>query len=347
MNYQEVLENAAKVMAPSCQVCRVCNGIACRGKVPGVGGIGSGEAFTSCVRYFSQIKVMMDAVHEDFEPDTGTEMFGRRYSLPVFVAPIGGMGLNYNGYLTEEEYTRATVCGALEAGTLAFTGDGPAPTYFTDAMAVVKEAGGKGIPTIKPWEREKVLDRIKTVREAGCPAFAMDIDSAALVNLRRAGTPAYTKSVAELAEVVQAAEGIPFIVKGVMTAESAERCAEAGVYGIVVSSHGGRIMEDTLPPVSMLREIRHRVGSQIKIFVDGGIRSGADVFKCLALGADAVLIGRPYAIAAFGGRQEGVKLYTEQIKARLSETMRMTDCRGLGDISLAKIRNLNGTDGAY
>ena len=130
---------------------------------------------------------------------------------------------------------------------------------------------------------------------------------------------------------------MPFIVKGIMTGDSAKRCADAGVYGIVVSSHGGRVMEDMPAPASMLEEIRATVGGDVRIFVDGGIRSGADVFKCLALGADAVLIGRPYAIVAHGGGSEGVRLYTEKIKDELKTVMMMTGCETLKDITRDKI----------
>ena len=198
-----------------------------------------------------------------------------------------------------------------------------------------------GIPTVKPWDKEKVLSHLEEIKKTGCPAWAMDIDSAALINLRLAGCPAYTKSEDELREFVRASEGLPFVVKGVMTAESALRCREAGAYGVVISSHGGRILQDTLPPVSMLREIRSRVGGDFKLLVDGGIRSGADVLKCLALGADAVLIGRPYAIAAHGGLAEGVQLYTQKIRTELSECMRMTNCPSLAAIREDAVRNLN------
>ena len=340
MNYNDVLEKARTVMAPNCRVCPVCNGIACRGEVPGAGSKGNGESFTSSIRYLNEVKIMMDAVHEDFEPDTGVSLFGMDFAAPVFVAPIGGMKLNYNGYMSETEYAKAVVEGAVQAGILAFTPDGPAPTIFSDTLAVAKDFGGMAVPTIKPWEKEKVMSRIEMVRETGCPAFAMDIDAAALINLKLLGTPAYPKSQAELAEFAQAG-GIPFIVKGIMTADAAKRCADAGVYGIVISSHGGRILQDTLPPASMISEIRDRVGDRLKLFVDGGIRTGADVFKCLALGADAVLIGRPYTIAAHGGREEGVRLYTEKLIEELKETMLMTDCRSIGEISGDKIRNMN------
>ena len=92
----------------------------------------------------------------------------------------------------------------------------------------------------------------------------------------------------------------------------------------------------------MLPEIRAAVGDKLKIFVDGGVRSGADVFKCLALGADAVLIGRPYVIAAHGGGVEGVEIYTRKIMAELREAMMMTNCASLADINESKIK-LNGS----
>ena len=178
--------------------------------------------------------------------------------------------------------------------------------------------------------------RIVELEAAGAMAFAMDVDSAALINLKLMGKPVFTKSVPELRELVEASR-VPFVVKGVMTPQAALRCAEAGCCGIVVSSHGGRVMEDAPAPASMLREIRKAVGASLKIFVDGGVRTGADVFKCLALGADAVLIGRPYAIAAHGGGAEGVRLLTEKLGAELSETMLMTGCASLEEISGEKI----------
>lgn len=118
------------------------------------------------------------------------------------------------------------------------------------------------------------------------------------------------------------------------------KAAEAGVYGIVVSNHGGRVMDDGLSTAEVLPEIRKAIGQKTKIFVDGGVRSGGDVFKMLALGADYVLIGRPYAIAAYGGKEEGVRLYTEKIREELANVMGMAGCRTLRDIDFSKIRVL-------
>lgn len=337
MTYQEVLSNARKVMAPKCRVCPECNGLACKGEVPGVGAIGNGAGFTECRTYLRNIKIQMDAVHENYEIDPSIELFGRKFDYPFFVAPIGGMSFNYSNYISEEDYSIMTVMGAKERGIFAFTGDGPHDDYFPATLPVIKAADGLAVSTIKPWAREKVLRRIQDLEEVGCMAFAMDLDSAALVNLKLQGKPAYPKSVEELREFASATK-MPFVVKGIMTAKSAQKCAEAGAYGIVISNHGGRIMEDIPAPCSMVSEIREAVGDSLKVFVDGGIRSGADVFKCLALGADAVLIGRPYAIAAHGGGKEGVQIYTDKIASELVETMKMTDCQSLKDITIDKIR---------
>lgn len=337
MTYEEVLSKAREVLEPKCKVCPECNGVACKGQIPGVGGIGNGKSFMNCREFFKSVDVNMDALHEVYDPDTSVEMFGRKFDVPFFAAPIGGMPFNYTGYMTEAEYASAIVNGCLQAGGLGFTGDGPSEDYFPSTLPVIKEAGGVAVSTIKPWENEKIIRQIKMLEETGAIAFAVDVDSAALINLKLRGKPVYTKSTEELKEIVESTK-LPFIVKGVMTAKSALRCVEAGAYGIVVSSHGGRILEDTPCPASMLREIKAAVGDRIKIFVDGGIRSGADVFKCLALGADAVLIGRPYSVAAHGGAAEGVKIYTEKIKAELTDLMMMTDCRSIKDITEEKIR---------
>ena len=145
------------------------------------------------------------------------------------------------------------------------------------------------------------------------------------------------KTEEELREIA-AATDLPFIVKGIMTAEAAQKALRAGAYAIVVSNHGGRVMDYGLSTAEVLPEIRAAVGTDAKIFVDGGVRTGDDVFKMLALGADAVLIGRPYVIAAYGGGAEGVQLYTEKLKAELKDAMTMTSCKSLQEITRDKIR---------
>nr|WP_312579905.1 alpha-hydroxy-acid oxidizing protein [Sedimentibacter sp.] len=336
MNYQEVLENARNSMKPNCRVCKECNGIVCRGEIPGVGSKGKGNGFTGCIDFLSSIKIKMDTIYKNEGQDTSISMFGKNFKYPVFTAPIGGMNLNYNGAITDAEYNEAVVKGMSNAGCAAFTGDGPQDNLFLDSLPIIKNAMGNAIPTIKPWNNERVIEKIKAIEEVNAMAFAMDIDSAGLVNLALAGKPVSSKSVEELSEISHSTS-IPFIVKGILTSSGALKALEAGAYGIVVSSHGGRVLDDAPATCSVLPEIRQAVGDKLKIFVDGGIRSGADVFKALALGADAVLIGRPYVTAAFGGGAEGVELYTNKIGSELKDTMIMTGCRNLSDISLNKL----------
>ena len=116
------------------------------------------------------------------------------------------------------------------------------------------------------------------------------------------------------------------------------KCAEAGIDGIVVSNHGGRVIDQTPATIEVLPDIKSVVRDKVKIFIDGGFRTGADVFKALALGADAVLIGRPYVVAACGGGREGVTLYTRKIISELKGTMKMTGCANLKDITADKVR---------
>ncbi|MEL7649020.1 MAG: alpha-hydroxy-acid oxidizing protein [Sedimentibacter sp.] len=336
MTYQELLENARRKMAPNCRVCKECNGIVCKGEIPGTGGKGNGRAFIDSVEYLSKIKIKLDVIYKNEGQDTSLSIFGKTFKYPFFAAPIGGMNLNYNGAITESEYVDAVVNGTLEAGSAAFTGDGANDSIFLDTIPYIRGAEGAAVPTIKPWKNDKVIEKIRLLEEAGAMAFAMDIDSAGLINLALAGKPVSAKSVEELSELASSTK-VPFIVKGVMTAEGAKKALEAGAYGIVVSSHGGRVLQDAAAPCSMLPEIREAVGDKLKIFVDGGIRSGADVFKAIALGADAVLIGRPYVIAAFGGGSEGVALYTEKIGAELRDVMIMSGCKDLKDITIDKI----------
>ena len=118
-----------------------------------------------------------------------------------------------------------------------------------------------------------------------------------------------------------------------MTAKGAVKALEAGAYGIVVSNHAGNTMDQSLATIEVLPEIVRAVGGQMKIFIDGGISSGEEVFKAIAMGADAVLIGRPYLIAAEGGETRGVELYTQKIIWQLQNAMRMSGCRTLKDIT--------------
>ena len=337
MTLNEIWDRAREIMGPNCNVCPVCDGRACRGRIPGVGAMGDGSAWTACAEYLKRVKIRMDTVHEAWEPDTSCELFGQRLSLPLAIAPIGGLnGYNYNGAISTADWSRMAVEGGRDAGVLPFTGDG-AGHQLEDGLEAAMAFGGFDVPTIKPWrDNGKLVALALKCAEAGCPAVACDIDAAAFANMGSAVKSLGPKSVAELRAVAESLP-VPFIAKGVMTAEGALKCAEAGCAGIVISTHGGRVMTDAEATAKVLPEIRAAVGSALTIIVDGAIRTGADIFKVLALGADAAMIGRPFVVAAHGGGVEGVKLYAETKRAELEYMMTMANCRRVSDITSAKV----------
>ncbi len=336
MEYREILENARKILLPKCRVCPVCDGRACRGEVPGVGGKGSGSTFIRNAVKLSQVTIVLDTLYENRGQNTSCEFFGRKFALPAFAAPIGGMKLNYGSDVTEREMARRFLEGAKNAGSAAFTGDAPTAP-FCDALDLITSNGGYGVPTIKPWMMPQAIEYVEKAAASGAMAVAMDVDAAGLVNVKLCGKSVYPKSIADLRALVEAAGKTPFIVKGVMSAKGARKALEAGCAGIVVSNHGGRVLDDGQSTAEVLPEIAEAVKGQMIIFADGGVRSGADVFKMLALGADAVLIGRPVAVAAFGGGAEGVELYFRKIQAELESTMMMTGAAKLAEIKRGMI----------
>lgn len=337
MTYQEVLENAKTCMGEHCKACPVCNGKACSNKMPGPGAKGSGTVAIRNYDKWQEIRVNMDTICENKPVDTALDIFGRSFKYPIFAAPIGAMKLHYGDKYDDLEYNDILVSACADAGIAAFTGDGTNPAVMEAATKAIKEKEGKGIPTVKPWDINTLKEKLALIKGSGSFAVAMDIDAAGLPFLQNLTPPAGSKSVEELKEIVKEAE-VPFIVKGVMTVAGALKAKEAGAAAIVVSNHGGRVLDGCPATAEVLAEIADAVGKEMKIFVDGGIRCGVDIFKALALGADAVLIGRPYVTAVYGGAAEGVAVYTEKLAAELRDTMAMCGAHSLDGITRDMVR---------
>lgn len=333
MNYQDVLEQARGCIGSYCKACNICNGRACRNQMPGPGAKGVGDTAIRNYDKWQEIRVNMDTICENSTPDTSLELFGRTFSYPFFAAPVGAVNLHYGEKYDDLAYNNILVKSCSACGIAAFTGDGVNPEVMVGASEAIAGAGGVGVPTVKPWNLETIQEKMELVKKSGSFAVAMDVDAAGLPFLKNLTPPAGRKTVAELGEVAAMA-GVPFVVKGIMTVRGAQKAKEAGAAGIVVSNHGGRVLDQCPATAEVLAEICDAVaGSGMKIFVDGGIRSGADVFKALALGADAVLIGRPFVTAVYGGAEEGVKLYIEKIGEELRDTMAMCGAKNLASIT--------------
>ena len=245
MTYKEVLQAAQGQMGP-CRACPVCNGRACGGTIPGPGAKGSGTVAIRNFDAWRNVRLNMDTIHENFEPDTSLTLFGRSFKYPFFAGPVGAMALHYGDKYNDLDYNNILVPACAAAGIAAFTGDGTNHKVMEGAAAAITACGGAGIPTVKPWDNATVARKIALARSSGCFAMAMDIDAAGLPFLQHLDPPAGSKTVEQLKEIALAA-GVPFILKGIMTVKGAEKAIEAGAAGIVVSNHGGRVLDDSKP----------------------------------------------------------------------------------------------------
>lgn len=297
-----------------------------------MGGKGTGEAFTINVEALDAYKLNMRVIHDAKNPDTSTVLFDKKMDIPVFAAPVSGTTLNMGGKYNEQEYISWVIGGCLDAGIYPMVGDTAVDSFLTTNLDELKKFDGQGIAVIKPWENSNVIKKIKLAEQAGVYAIGMDIDAAGLITLALAGKPVGPKTVEEIKEIINSTK-LPFILKGIMTVDEAELAVEAGVSAIVVSNHGGRVLDQTPGVADVLPDIAEAVKGKITILADGGVRNGVDVLKMLALGADGVLIGRPFVTASFGGQREGVKLYIETIKNDLKSAMVLTGCKSIKDIS--------------
>ena len=216
-------------------------------------------------------------------PSTEMTLFGETFSTPVMTAALSHLHNSTQNGMTV--YARA----AAISGAVHWVGMGS-----ESELEEIVATGARTIKIIKPHADNKVvLRKIEHAVKVGCMAVGMDIDHAfssdgGYDNVF--GLPMKPKTTEELADFVQAA-GIPFIVKGVLSPHDAEKCLKAGCAGIVVSHHHGMV-QYAVPPLMVLQDVISATGGSIPVFVDCGIESGMDAYKCLALGAKAVSVGR-------------------------------------------------------
>ncbi len=325
-----VHEQARERLKGICRVCPVCDGRSCISGVPGMGGRKSDrQGFRRNRAALEKVLLNLRTIHDAVNPDTIYELFGIKLSLPVMVAPMCETTYNYLGRIDDYEFIVSQVAGAEEAGTIAFTGDSPDPPLYEMGLKASREyAAGKGIPIIKPRETEEIIRRIKLAEKSGALAVGIDIDAAGFENFKKAGQPVRPLSPSDLHNIT-GNTNLPVILKGIMTVDEAVAAVDCGAAGLVVSNHGGRAVDSTPGTAEVLPEIVAAVKGVIRIFVDGGVRSGEDVLKMLALGAEAVLVGRPVAIAAVGGGAKGVNMLIRQFKDDLTRSMLLTGCSNL------------------
>ncbi len=332
MTQKEVLENARTCLGVHCKGCEICNGRVCRNQIPGPGAKGVGDTAIRNYDKWKEIRVQMDTLCENKPVDTTCRLFGREFTYPFFAGPVGAVNLHYGDKYDDGAYNDILVSACAEAGIAAFTGDGTNPEVMRAATEAIRRSGGAGVPTVKPWNEAVVSEKMELVRGCGAFAAAMDIDAAGLPFLKNMTPPAGSKTTKELASIVRSA-GVPFIVKGIMTVKGALKAKEAGAAAIVVSNHGGRVLDQCPATAEVLADIADAVGDSMTVLVDGGIRCGTDIFKALALGADGVLICRPFVTAVYGGEKDGVAELVGRLGAELKDTMAMCGAHSLEEIT--------------
>lgn len=327
--WEEILCQARNILKDICRVCPDCDGRSCPSAVPGMGGRGAAVGFRRNRAAFGRYHLNLHTLHEASKPRTEVHFFGEKAPWPIFGAPMCETANNFRGRIGDEDFIRAQVAGAAGAGTSAWVGDSPGPVIYSINLKMAREvAGGSSVVIIKPRRQEEIMARIRLAEESGMRAVGIDIDAAAFDNLNRVGETVGPLSGTRLREITSST-ALPVVLKGVMTAHEALRALECGVGGLVVSNHGGRALDSTPGTLEVLPEIAAAVQGVVPLFLDGGVRNGEDVFKALALGADAVLIGRPVAIAAIGGGAAAVKTLYERMGQELKRSMLLTGCRDL------------------
>ena len=332
-------ETARERMRGFCRVCPACDGRACSGEVPGMGGLGTGASFRNNFAALERVTLNMSALHGVKKPDTSATILGMELKLPVMAAPVGGASFNMSKDFDEDDFIEAILSGCEAAGTLGCTGDGVPPFIIDSAVKAL--SGHKGIPFIKPWEGNELHEKLERVMECRPAAVGMDIDAAGLVTLGQMGRSVAPMDSEALASVIAFVhkKGYRFIVKGIMTPRDAQKAVDAGADAIVVSNHGGRILDHCPGTAAVLPRIAEAVRGRTAIIADGAVRTGTHVLKMLALGADAVFVGRPVCIAAVGGSAAGVREYFDGIADQLGKAMLLTGAGTIADITGSMLFN--------
>jgi 4-hydroxymandelate oxidase len=298
---------------------------------------------------FRRVKLRPRVLADVPERDLTTTVLGQPISLPVLLAPTSHQSLAH------PDAELATMGAAAAAGTLATLGTGnhyaveevvaavPHPFWF-QMYCYESRAGTERI--IRRAEAAGARALVLTVDATFAPrrerhirtnwALPPEVELRNMVGIglqdhllrpENGGMPAFLASLRPMlltwdeVDWMRRTTSTPIVLKGVMTAEDAVLAAEHGVDAIVVSNHGGRQVDGTLATIEALPEIAAAAGGRIEILLDGGIRRGTDVLKALALGARAVLIGRPYLWGLAAGGQAGVRQVIELLRAEIECAM--------------------------
>lgn len=338
MKYDDVLAKARETIGPNCKACPVCNGLGCGNTMPGPGSKAPGNGAHDNYMAWKKYKIEMDTFVAGSDIDTSTEFLGRRFDVPMLTAPIGSIRLQFNPTDNVADFNEKCMAACETRGIMHAFGDGLQDNILPEALNFGKNHDFRGFPVFNPDTDEAIMAKMDKCRgDVLPPAMAVVVDSAGLPHLRSLHGKGGPKTIGQLKEL-RAYSPSPFIIKGIMNVKSALKALECEPYAIVVSNHGGRVLPDAPATADVLPEIVAAVEGRAKIIVDGGIRTGVDAFKALALGADMFSICRPVLVSYYGGGQEGIECYIDKIRTELADTMFMAGARKIADIDKSMIR---------
>lgn len=248
-------------------------------------------------------------------PSTKLELYGETFDTPIMTAALSHLSKLHPKGLAEMAQ------GAYQANAVMWCGMGE-----PEELEAITATGARTIKIIKPHEDNEIIFRkLEHAEKCGVLAVGMDIDHS--FNGRGQydnvlGLPMASKSLEEIKSFIKATK-LPFIIKGVLSEQDTYKCIEAGAKGVLVSHHHG-IQDYALPPLRILPNIVKVVDHAVPIFVDCGILNGIDAFKALALGADAVCVGRELMNPLKENGADGVQKRIEEITAEMASVMART-----------------------
>jgi 4-hydroxymandelate oxidase len=285
------------------------------------------ENVTSWSRWYLRNRIGVDTAHIDL----GTTVLGTPIAFPVLTAPCG-----FNKFAHPDgEFAVARACEA--EGTIQVLSSA---TALPPAEIAAVSNGPKWLQLYADVDTGVTDARVAAAEDAGFLAVAITVDTpqlgvryqglsditAFLNELKSIGVDApilsFTQSLDwDEIERIASKTKLPVVLKGVLHPDDARIATEHGVKGVIVSNHGGRQLDGTLPPALALPDVVEAAADRLEVYVDGGVRTGIDVLRALALGARAVLIGRPYLWALAVDGEEGVRELLGRFKAELNNAM--------------------------
>ncbi|MCE7697365.1 MAG: alpha-hydroxy-acid oxidizing protein [Methanobacterium paludis] len=330
---------ARKMLTGTCGVYSVCNGQPDRicagqnfGASIGMGGAGQGKTFEANYNSLQEYKLKMRVIKAHHEPEMDISIFGKDIVAPVMGASLSGVKSSLNDAIPEESFYRGLLNGAKAFGSIGMVGNTPsAPEDL--GVTIIGENKGWGIPTFKPQAQDKLFELFKLAEKLDVIAIGVDLEGAGSTFWTTPEKRVYRKSEKELRELVDSTEK-PVIFKGIMNSEDAGKVVDSGASACYVSNHGGRVMDGGQAVAEVLPDIAREISGKIPILADGAVRTGFDVLKVLALGADVALLGRPLAQMSIAGGEVAVKKYLDYVKDDLRRAMILTGCDTLENANM-------------